>query len=79
MVNGTLFPCLDWRKRRDLRSVKHRRAGMNRADDGALPAAAVKHRRAGMTDPDPGPARRKVRVGPGGRGSESIVIPTASA
>ena len=46
MVDGTLIPCLDWRDRRDLWSVKHRRAGMN--------------------DPDPGPARRRIRVGPGG-------------
>ena len=46
VVDGTLLPCPDWRRRRDLWSVKHRRAGMN--------------------DPDPGPARRKVRVGPGG-------------
>ena len=29
VVDGTLFPCLDWRRRRDLWSVKHRRAGMN--------------------------------------------------
>ena len=29
VVDGTLLPCLDWRKRRDLWSVKHRRAGMN--------------------------------------------------
>ena len=45
VVDGTLFPCLDWHGHRDLWSVKHKRAG--------------------MTDPDPGPARRKVRVGPG--------------
>ena len=45
VVDGILFPCLDWRGHRDLWSVKHKRAG--------------------MTDPDPGPARRKVRVGPG--------------
>ena len=59
VVDGTLLPCLDRRRRRDPWSVKHGSAGMN--------------------DPDPGPARRKVRVGPGGRGSESIVIPAASA
>ena len=29
VVDGTLFPCLDWRKRRDLWSVKHGSAGMN--------------------------------------------------
>ena len=29
MVDGTLFPCLDWRGRRDLWSVKHGSAGMN--------------------------------------------------
>ena len=29
VVDGTLFPCWDWRNRRDLWSVKHRRAGMN--------------------------------------------------
>ena len=29
MVDGTLFPCLDWRDRRDPWSVKHGRAGMN--------------------------------------------------
>ena len=29
VVDGTLIPCLDWRDRRDLWSVKHRRAGMN--------------------------------------------------
>ena len=28
VVDGTLFPCLDWRGRRDLWSVKHKRAGM---------------------------------------------------
>ena len=28
MVDGTLIPCLDWRDRRDLWSVKHKRAGM---------------------------------------------------
>ena len=29
VVDGTLFPCPGWRRRRDLWSVKHRRAGMN--------------------------------------------------
>ena len=29
VVDGTLLPCLDWRDRRDLWSVKHGRAGMN--------------------------------------------------
>ena len=29
VVDGTLFPCLDWRGRRDLWSVKHGCAGMN--------------------------------------------------
>ena len=29
VVDGTLFPCLDWRRRRDLWSVKHGSAGMN--------------------------------------------------
>ena len=29
MVDGTLLPCLDWRRYRDLWSVKHGRAGMN--------------------------------------------------
>ena len=29
VVDGTLLPCPDWRKRRDLWSVKHGRAGMN--------------------------------------------------
>ena len=29
VLDGTLFPCPDWRRRRDLWSVKHRRAGMN--------------------------------------------------
>ena len=29
MVDGTLFPCLDWHGHRDLWSVKHKRAGMN--------------------------------------------------
>ena len=29
MVDGTLFPCPDWRGRRDLWSVKHGSAGMN--------------------------------------------------
>ena len=29
MVDGILFPCLDWRGHRDLWSVKHKRAGMN--------------------------------------------------
>ena len=28
VVDGTLIPCLDWRDRRDLWSVKHKRAGM---------------------------------------------------
>ena len=34
VVDGTLFPCPDWRGRRDLWSVKHRRAGMNDPDPG---------------------------------------------
>ena len=34
VVDGTLIPCLDWRDRRDLWSVKHRRAGMNDPDPG---------------------------------------------
>ena len=34
VVDGTLFPCLDWRRRRDLWSVKHGRAGMNDPDPG---------------------------------------------
>ena len=34
VVDGTLFPCPDWRRRRDLWSVKHRRAGMNDPDPG---------------------------------------------
>ena len=34
VVDGTLFPCLDGRGRRDLWSVKHRRAGMNDPDPG---------------------------------------------
>ena len=29
VVDGTLFPCLDWHGHRDLWSVKHKRAGMN--------------------------------------------------
>ena len=29
VVDGTLFPCPDWRRRRDLWSVKHGSAGMN--------------------------------------------------
>ena len=29
VVDGTLFPCPDWRRRRDLWSVKHGCAGMN--------------------------------------------------
>ena len=29
VVDGTLLPCPDWRDRRDLWSVKHKRAGMN--------------------------------------------------
>ena len=29
VVDGTLFPCLDWRRRRDRWSVKHGSAGMN--------------------------------------------------
>ena len=29
VVDGALFPCWDWRRRRDLWSVKHKRAGMN--------------------------------------------------
>ena len=34
VVDGTLLPCLDWRDRRDLWSVKHGRAGMNGPDPG---------------------------------------------
>ena len=34
VVDGTLLPCLDWRARRDLWSVKHRRAGINDPDPG---------------------------------------------
>ena len=34
VVDGTLLPCPDWRKRRDLWSVRHRRAGMNDPDPG---------------------------------------------
>ena len=37
VVDGTLFPCPDWRRRRDLWSVKHRRAGMNDPDPGSCP------------------------------------------
>ena len=37
MVDGTLIPCLDWRDRRDLWSVKHGRAGMNDPDPGSCP------------------------------------------
>ena len=37
VVDGTLFPCLDWRRRRDLWSVKHGRAGMNDPDPGSCP------------------------------------------
>ena len=33
-LDGTLFPCWSWRRRRDLWSVKHRRAGMNYPDPG---------------------------------------------
>ena len=29
VVDGTLLPCPDWRRRRDLWSVKHGSAGMN--------------------------------------------------
>ena len=34
VVDGTLLPCLDWRGRRDLWSVKHGSAGMNDPDPG---------------------------------------------
>ena len=34
VVDGTLFPCPDWRRRRDLWSVKHGSAGMNDPDPG---------------------------------------------
>ena len=37
VVDGTLFPCPDWRGRRDLWSVKHGRAGMNDPDPGSCP------------------------------------------
>ena len=34
VVDGTLFPCLDWHGHRDLWSVKHKRAGMTDPDPG---------------------------------------------
>ena len=58
VVDGTLFPCLDWRKRRDLWSVKHRRAGMNDPDPG--PARRRVHVGLG---PLPGVHARRGRTG----------------
>ena len=37
VVDGTLFPCLDWHGHRDLWSVKHGSAGMNDPDPGSCP------------------------------------------
>ena len=58
VVDGTLFPCLDWRGRRDLWSVKHRRAGMNDPDPG--PARRRVHVGLG---PLPGVHARRGRTG----------------
>ena len=68
VVDGTLFPCPDWRRRRDLWSVKHRRAGMNDPD----PGPARRRVRVGL-GPLPGVHARRGRPGrlriAGGNGS----------
>ena len=58
VVDGTLFPCLDWRKRRDLWSVKHGCAGMNDPD----PGLARRKVRVGL-GPLPGVHARRGRTG----------------
>ena len=58
VVDSTLLPCLDWRKRRDLWSVKHGSAGMNDPDPG--PARRRVH--VGLR-PLPGVHARRGRTG----------------
>ena len=62
VVDGLLFPCLDWRGHRDLWSVKHKRVGMNDPD----PGSARRKVRVGSGPPIRGPCTTWPHQAPSG-------------